>query len=61
MFNMSAVHRLRRQHGLPDDDSAASQDIASLLALPGMDAMTLWNQTAHDRRQLVKEVSTGCF
>mgnify|MGYP000300712558 CR=1 FL=1 len=40
-----------------DDDQVASQDIASLLALPGMDAKKLWRKTAHERKQLVKEVS----
>ena len=39
-----------------------SDDIASLLNLPNMDAYKLWNLTAHQRKSVIKEVgSTTLF
>ena len=58
MFNMSAVNALRSANNLsviPPGDPK-SHDIASLLALPGMDAKALWLETAHSRPNVVKEV-----
>ena len=33
-----------------------SDDIASLLALPNMDAHKLWNLTSHSKQSMIKEV-----
>ena len=36
-----------------------SDDIASLLALPNMDAHKLWNLTSHSKQSMIKEVGIG--
>ena len=38
-----------------------SDDIASLLNLPNMDAYKLWNLTAHQRKSVIKEVGSKYY
>ena len=56
-FNISAMTELReksRHHNKVQ--TKQSDDIASLLNLPNMDAYKLWNLTAHARKSVIKEV-----
>ena len=60
-FNISAMTELReksRHHNKVQ--TKQSDDIASLLNLPNMDAYKLWNLTAHQRKSVIKEVGLGC-
>ena len=38
-----------------------SDDIASLLALPNMDAHKLWNLTSHSKQSMIKEVGISIY
>ena len=38
-----------------------SDDIASLLALPNMDAHKLWNLTSHSKQSMIKEVGISTY
>ena len=54
---MSAMGGLRnhsRHHHRIFTDK--SDDIASLLAMPNMDAHKLWNLTSHTKERMIKEV-----
>ena len=53
--NFSAKHS-RHHHSL-FKESSKSDDIASLLGLPGIeDAHKLWNLTSHAKESMIKEV-----
>ena len=56
-FNMTAMEgireRSRHHHRI---FTGKSDDIASLLALPNMDAHKLWNLTMHSKQSMIKEV-----
>ena len=56
-FNMTAMEgireRSRHHHRI---FTGKSDDIASLLALPNMDAHKLWNLTLHSKQSMIKEV-----
>ena len=45
--------KTRHHHKLLGDKQT---DIASLLKLPDMDALKLWNLTAHNRKSVIQEV-----
>ena len=64
MFNMTAMGLIRNfsehsrhHHSRFKESSKKSDDIASLLGLPGIeDAHKLWNLTSHAKESMIKEV-----
>ena len=50
--------KTRHHHKLLGDKQT---DIASLLKLPDMDALKLWNLTAHNRKSVIQEVRPSFF
>ena len=61
-FNISAMTELREKtrhhHKLLGDKQT---DIASLLKLPDMNALKLWNLTAHNRKSVIQEVRLSFY
>ena len=61
-FNMTAMEsireRSRHHHRI---FTGKSDDIASLLALPNMDAHKLWNLTSHSKQSMIKEVGISIY
>jgi hypothetical protein len=60
MFNVSAIRRLRHQYNLSSPAATSGKeeddDVASILAAPGMDTNKLWKETAHQKKLVIKEV-----
>ena len=50
--------KTRHHHKLLGDKQT---DIASLLKLPDMDALKLWNLTAHNRKSVIQEVRPSFY
>ena len=61
-FNMTSMEgireRSRHHHRI---FTGKSDDIASLLALPNMDAHKLWNLTSHSKQSMIKEVGINIY
>ena len=55
-FNMTAVHQLKSAHNISIPANVRDEDIATLLKIPGMDALKLWKKTAHAKDRVIKEV-----